>query len=273
VTCEQRTDSIYSLAAGALPDGEAEELRRHLATGCPQCAAELAGASAAAALLPLSLDPVTPPAGLKDRLMRRIDESKRTAASVPDTLAVRLFRLFVPAAVAAGITLVATHFYMNRRVNDARSQADAYRRQAFSARELVVQIQSKLDDRTDELQRKTSLVAMLQSPDVRFVDLAPTDLQKGAVARLVWDQPGRKWAVLVSGMKPAAAGQTYEIWFVTKAGAKVRAGLFDVDAGGSASVEVAVPPNLGPLQLLAVTNEKAGGVDQPQGQFQLTGKL
>ena len=314
VFCPDRIDSIHLFAAGALPDGDVSELREHLSTGCPACITELAGASAVAALLPLSLDPVNPPAGLKDRLMRRIDDELATPpirlAGQPavDSIGARIFRLFVPAAVAAGITLVATHFYMNRLVVDARSQAAVYQERATRAltvaatlneklqaaeqnaesqNHLVVQLTTEkkagdtqladarhqLDDLKTRYASQSAVVDMLESHDVRLVDLTPTDLQKGAVAHLVWDETHRKWAVLVAGMTPAKAGQTYELWFVTTAGAKIRAGIFDVDRAGAASVLVDVPADLGPLKLVAVTNEKTGGEDQPHGDFQLTGNL
>jgi anti-sigma factor RsiW len=318
VNCQDRTDSIHLYAAGALPDAEAMELREHLATGCPACQVELAGASAVASMLPLSLDPVNPPADLKQRLMRRIDgevaRDGKNAGSINANLptaepwGMRIFRIFVPAAVAAGITLICTHYYMNAKVIDARNTAIAYQDRATKSGMIAAQYAARLDAVEQKLQSQNHTVemltrqsadvqtqladnrrqidglkqlypdeapvlAMLASDKVRLVDLRPTDLQKGAVAHLVWDEQHRKWAVLVTGMKPAAAGETYELWFVTTAGAKIRAGTFDVDQAGDASVLINLPPDLGPLKLVAVTNEKAGGVEVPAGQFQMLGDL
>jgi anti-sigma factor RsiW len=318
VNCQDRTDSIHLYAAGALPDAEAMELREHLATGCPACQAELAAASAVASMLPLSLDPLNPPADLKQRLMQRIDDQiaqdEKSAgpinanAPMTEPWGMRIFRIFVPAAVAAGITLICTHYYMNAKVIEARNTAIAYQDRATKAGAIAAQYAARLDAAEQKLQSQSHTVdmltaqstdanaqladtrkqidglkqlypdeapvmAMLASDKVRVVDLKPTDLQKGAVAHLVWDEQHRKWAVLVAGMKPAAAGETYELWFVTTAGAKIRAGIFDVDQAGGAAVMINLPPDLGPLKLVAVTNEKAGGVEVPAGQFQMIGNL
>ena len=49
-----------------------DELRRHLAGGCTQCAGSLAEAQATWAALPLALDPQTPSPAVKVRLMERV---------------------------------------------------------------------------------------------------------------------------------------------------------------------------------------------------------
>src|SRR5262245_16596096 len=91
---------------------EQEELRRHLASGCPACIGALAEAQATLAKLPLALDPVTPPPAVKQRLMDRINRANESGPApmkltapdqLPDSPALRIFRIFVPAAVAAGI--------------------------------------------------------------------------------------------------------------------------------------------------------------------------
>ena len=305
--CEDRAASIDLYAAGALPDAEVKELREHLATGCPTCQAELIATSAVASMLPLTLAPVSPPAELKPRLMRRIDDEVAAGpisafvSPEPETLSMRLFRLFVPAAVAAGITLVGTHYYMTTKIVDAQQKVALLQQRGAAAFQIEASLNEQLQAVQDRLEKQTrqvdylttqasadqtqlaalkrqfadqsAVVAMLESDHVRLVDLKPTESQPGAVAHVVWDQVHGKWAVLVANMKPAPAGETYELWFVTTSDQKIRVGIFDVDHAGSASVLIDLPPDVGPLKLVAVTNEKAGGVEVPAGHAQMVGAI
>ena len=74
MTCQERRDLILLYAADldALEPAERDELRAHLAGGCPSCAGALAEAEATMAQLPQALDPVTPSPQARDRLMQRV---------------------------------------------------------------------------------------------------------------------------------------------------------------------------------------------------------
>ncbi len=76
---KQPTDEIRAVAAlyslGALPEPEAREFEEHLSGGCQVCRQELAAFEAAAAGLPFGLAEAQPPDGLRDRLLRRIEQS------------------------------------------------------------------------------------------------------------------------------------------------------------------------------------------------------
>ncbi len=280
MTCDQRQDLLLLYVSDALEADEAAELRGHLQGGCPVCAGHLAEAQALMASLPLALDPVMPPPGLKTRLMQRIDaDSARSTRVVAadasnelqlDSLPIRLFRYLIPAAVAAGLAIVCTHYVMNRKVLSVQEQANAAIAQA---REGNLQQALQVNQLMMQFQGQTQIVEMLEKPEVKLVHLAPTEYQpKTACANLLWDQGRQQWAILTSGMAPAARGQTYELWFVTDKGA-FSAGVFDVDAQGRGSLQVHIPPGIGRLTTAAVTNEKAGGVSVPTGNFQVLAKL
>jgi anti-sigma-K factor RskA len=95
-------------------------------------------------------------------------------------------------------------------------------------------------------------VAVLAEPDARRI---PID---GAEGMLVVDESGEGWLVL-RGLESAPAEQTYEAWVIEGEEA-APAGLF---AGGGVStvVPLAVPVPEGAV--VAVTLERAGGVEQP----------
>jgi anti-sigma-K factor RskA len=250
------------------------ELRLHLQGGCPECAGYLAEAQSLLAAVPLGLEPVLPPPHLKKKLMARIAAESEplaaktrvvTAASAPASY--RLFRYLIPTAIAAGIAIVATRSLMLQRVDDLQKQSDSWQQKAAEASTEVDQLRQL----KTQFQSQSQVVELLQSPDVKLFPLKPTKDQPKAVANLLWDQKQKQWAILTTGMLPAASGQTYELWFITKAGTKVPAGTFDVDANGKGMLRVPVPADIGVITVAAVTNEKIGGALQPHGSIQIVG--
>src|SRR5580692_4997839 len=94
VTCQERQDLLLLYVADALDAAERQEMRAHLASGCQTCAANLLEAQAAWTVIPAALDPQQPASIVKQRLMNRLaDKSDR----LPDSFALRLFRILVPA--------------------------------------------------------------------------------------------------------------------------------------------------------------------------------
>jgi anti-sigma-K factor RskA len=112
----------------------------------------------------------------------------------------------------------------------------------------------------------------IRAKDLQLVSMtSPT--QPKATGRVMWDHDHGKWHVTVFDLSPPAAGQTYELWFITPEGKKVPGGTFDVDSSGRGSLIAAVPPGIGPIALAAVTNEPIGGVTQPTGNIHLKGEV
>src|SRR6185295_3668255 len=65
---------IYAL--GALDGEELNEFQAHLAAGCPLCDATVHETGESLALLPVSLEPLTPPPALRGRILAQIDHEK-----------------------------------------------------------------------------------------------------------------------------------------------------------------------------------------------------
>jgi len=267
VICDKRRDLLLLYVADALDATEAREMRQHLQSGCPECAGYLAEAQGLMTSVPLALEPITPPPHLKQKLMQRIAAAEKHANVAPTSF--RLFRYLIPTAIAAGVAIVVTHSWMIQRVNDLQRQADIWQQQSAADRTEVQQ----LEQLRGQFQSQSQIVEMLRSPNIKLFSLKPTNLQPNAVTNLLWDQKLQQWAFLTTGMAPASAGQTYELWFITQTGAKVAAGTFDVDANGKGYLRVPIPAGIGEIKLAAVTNEKAGGSQQPQGNIQVAGSV
>jgi anti-sigma-K factor RskA len=103
-------DDLAAYALGALPEGEAAELRAHLER-CEECRKQLRWLQPAVDLLPRSVPQVRPPKRLRNRLMRTVRAEARAAD--PGRAAGRRRRdwqalLWRPAtAAAAGVLLAA----------------------------------------------------------------------------------------------------------------------------------------------------------------------
>ena len=69
MTHEELEESVPLYAAGALDRSERQALEAHLLSGCASCHSALKNYQSIAALLPLSLSPITPPRSLKATIM------------------------------------------------------------------------------------------------------------------------------------------------------------------------------------------------------------
>jgi hypothetical protein len=182
----------------------------------------------------------------------------------PDTAALRLFRILVPAAVGAGLAIIGTHAVVMRGVGPALHSGDF-------ARGMLEMEQQRNEQLTEMLQRQSRYIEMLRSPELKVVQLDGA-AQAGALARIVWDQKSNQWLLLGSGLTAPPPGKIYELWYIPANAAPVNAGTFGVDARGEATLLTAVPANVRPFAVAAVTIERAGGSDTPTMPIQLASK-
>ncbi len=275
MTCEKRRDLLLLHAAGALDDPERREVLVHLDTGCPVCAGAMAEAQATLAHLPLGLDPVEPPARLRQRLMARVaDESARTAASGSGGVAPlrrpttgNWWRPALAAVAASLVVLVAGGFVFQQRQSrlaDRISDLD----------EVVAGQRQEIQHLRDSLDGAMNVVARYARPDVRVFELGGTEHATTAAGRVFWDRATGTWDFHVAGLAPSSTDRTYQLWFITADQRKVSAGTFDVGADGVARMlEISIPDDVGVISVAAVTDEPRGGSLQPTGQIRLAGEV
>jgi anti-sigma-K factor RskA len=278
--CKEMSDQVLLYAAGALSDQEAEEVREHLAGGCPRCAGLLAEAEATVALLALTLPTVPPPANLRQRLMSRVGGEKEKASTPSAGGAVPWWMLIaIPSAIAAAVAAGITIFFALKLTQPVQSIPE----------EAAVNFERTVGVLTEAVERDEHDLAALRAaqpaqmtewvttPNLKLVSLTGTDKQPpGAAARVLWDADKGVWHFFGRGIKPAETGKTYELWFVSSDGKQaLPAGEFDPTAQGDASLITNVPPEIADkLTIAAVTDEPAGKkITAPSGSFQLKGSL
>ena len=287
MTCAERRDDWLLYVAGSLDEAERRALEAHLASGCPACAGALAEAQVVLAEIPLALDPVAPSAGVRRRLLERAREDGRAANVVPMTPAPPPRRSFAEAsavwlrpALAAALGAAATFFFvalpMRSAVVSRLEEQDAriaeLERASESSGAVVAQQTAELEQLRAQVAAARRLARVQSRPETLVVGLKGVS-DPAAGARIFWDREASRWYLFASGIEPPAPGRTHQLWFITASQQKISAGTFVVDENGDASYEVQVPSGIGEIVMAAITDEPAGGSNQPTGQIRVAGSL
>jgi anti-sigma factor RsiW len=233
-------------AAHALSDTERLAFERHL-DACPACAQGVLELTETAARLGAAVA-APPPPDLWDRVraealatrqlapvVGRADRRRRARQGGARAGLLAGRRRFPPLLAAAAALLVAVLS--------------------------VTALNLGLLGRSDRSERTADLVAaVLAAPDARRVAASPG----GAGQATVVVSRGRGQAVFVaSGLPPAPAARTYQLWVVGRSGPRP-AGLVEV-AGGGRVTRLLDGPVTGDEQV-AMTVERRGGAAQPTSE-------
>ena len=219
-------NAIHELTAAyaldALDERDEREYEAHLAH-CPRCREELASFTEATTSLAYGVEAPAPPPGLRDRIL------VQAQAERPNVVPLRpAWRSWTAAAAAvaacAAIGLGIWAVTLSRSLDRTRSARD----------------------------QQASVLSILGDPAARRVALS------GAHGTLVVSHTG-KGALLVSNLRPAPSGKTYEAW-VIQGKTPRRAGTF----GEAKPFRLTRPVPQGAV--VAVTIERRGGVDAPTGK-------
>ncbi|GAA3907954.1 anti-sigma factor [Streptomyces lacrimifluminis] len=231
-----RLTGAYALHA--LSDTENTAFERHLA-GCEACAQETAELSATAARMGLAVA-TTPPAGLREQVLRRITTVRQETpgrpaqalAARPGPRTRRLSRWALAACLAAATALGGTALWQHQEAEDARAQA---RRAA----------------RTTD-----GIAAVLAAPDART---RATALAGGATATVVVSRGQDRAVFVVSGMTSPPGGKVYQLWF-DEDGTMRPAGLMDPARSDQA---VLLRGSVDGASGMGITVEPDGGSKEP----------
>ncbi len=233
-------------AVGALDSDERQRFDAHLAVGCAECERDLAEWSAVAAVLPVALPAVEPPAGHRERMMARLDAE--TAASAPPR-AVPIVGRRVPrwrwsGAVAAGLALAAALWGLW----DTRSTLEHERR-------AIARLEQELVD-------QRLLTSLVSGKDTVAAPLAGTPTAARAGGWIVWSPSRHAGFIVVHYLPMLPPGRQYQLWAIA-GGNPAPAGLFDVDEVGHAALIVSA--TVEQPDRFAVTIEPRGGRPSPTG--------
>lgn len=232
-------EEIQQLAAldalSALSPEEVAELRRHLST-CEECRRVADEMNESAALVALSVDPVAPPAAVKQNLLRSLPRRERAPA----------FQWWMTAAAAVFLGLFVWSTAQMKRMRE------------------------DIDRLRFDRDRLTSVVNSISSSKV--IQLAGQEIAPRATANVFLDPAQRRAFVFMHNLPPNAQDKSYQLWIIRADQVKPQsAGVFNVDPRGNASIVVQNLPVDTLIKALAVTLEPRGGVSAPTGAKYLVG--
>lgn len=240
-------------AVDALDGDDLAVFEAHLPT-CPACQASVRDAQETLARATLSMPPQAPPAAARAALVRRVAEPRERRPRGWLRWAAATAVAAAAAAMFAG-TWVAVRY-------EARLGQMA--RETAAVRERLARNEAALQE---QVAFYRGVVDLLRDPATRVVDLRGQGAASSAAARMIWNDAAGGH-LFVTGLAPAPAGKTYELWTIADAAPKP-AGLFGIDPQGRGVHRVAAERG---VKAFAVSLEPEGGMPAPTGPIVLASK-
>ena len=257
-------------ALGILGADERREFEAHLST-CAECQREVREAALVAEGLGRAVEPLEPPADLRQRVIAAALANRSANVPVPPS-AFQRRDARTPAAgsrlapwllAAASFAVVALGLYswsLHRRL----VETDAALQQAQAR---LASVESQIASLRTVSDETTQTADVLSAPDVVRVELTGQTDAPRARGRAFWS-PSRGLVVAANNLPVLPRGRVYQLWVVTGS-AKVSAGLMRPDNSGRLRGASRVAGLQ--AQAIALTVEPEGGVPQPTGSIYLVG--
>lgn len=254
MTCEELEELAGALALGAALPHEMAAAREHLAI-CPRAHRSVRELAATAVLLAEAVEPLEPPAELRERILAAARGMAGPALLSSPGRAPR-----VPEVRGASWAVA-------RRVRPAWLAAAAVLLLALGLLAWNVQLQRALDRREAQLavqQRVLDAVAR----GARVVPFTAAPGLGGAHGAVVWED-GQPPVVVFERLPPPPAGRIYQLWAIRAGRPEDMGMVFRPDADGRFFT---VLPDLSEVDAVAVTVEP-GHVSHPTGPPVLTAEV
>jgi anti-sigma-K factor RskA len=247
VTCEERRDLVFLLAAEELDGPERDELRAHLSDGCPQCLGALAESQAIVARLAAEIAPVTPPERVRAALASRIALESRMAD--PASHSARTRGGWGRAALAAGLAAV------------------------LSAGAAALATRARIERAERAAKTRQAGLNVIGSPYMRAIPLSGPALEFQGHGHLYWDYHDGGCYLRATGLRAPEPGKVYVLWFTDADGLPLRAGVLELSADGEAQLLTEMPRTIDVTGAVAVTAELDADTLKPSSDAVLRGEL
>lgn len=223
-----------------------------------------------------SAQEVAPPSELKERILA-LASSERATPPSPLKKSARPVKnsqpglqSLIPWALAAGFAIFAGILWGNSKQLEADASDLARQREiATGLFARVAELEGTMESRDRELASMADAARILQETnrlaDVQLATLS-SKLNASYLASVVWDSASQEGVLQVRWLPEQGAGQDYQLWVIEPdRPLPVSAGIFRVNPDGSATVHFAPAQPVPRATTFAVTLEKAGGVQEPEG--------
>ena len=228
---------LYAL--DALDGHELREFEAHLATGCADCEAHIRAARETLTILHQTLQPITPSAALKTRVVERITRETPAVAQKPQRNR-RRWRI-ITGTLAAGVA------------------------GAILAGALVV----KRYEPHHTVYR--SVIDLLRDPSTRDLPLYGAGPTPEAAGRFLWNESG-EGHIFASRLPAAPEGKMYAVWTIAQGSTPRYVGTIKTDATGQGGLHIKASGSEQPVETFAVTIEPEGTTAAPTGPTVLVSK-
>lgn len=243
--CDELNDLLPAYAVGATTPKESARVRTLLAQ-CPEQAADLATYVDLSSILLEDVEPVEPPATLRDRVLTNISIAKvaessteHTTDPTPNVLQMPPSRANWAWTVAAAVSalLILTNVYWITTLNDT---------------------QAKLLDL--ENQQNTVYNLISNRGTIQVVVRSTSD--EASIATVLYDRQTARGTLVTDTLPQLASTKTYQLWLIGS-DTVVSAGIFEIDANGRGQLTFDPNTNLQEFDLIGISVEPAGGSVAP----------
>lgn len=264
--CSDVAEHAPAFVLGGLEAAESDAVRRHLAE-CPEAHPELAELHSVVPALLASVEPLPPPAGLKDRILAAAAAERAQAEGAP---------VVAPQAPAAPapVTRPEPRPAPQPAREDRGGWGNLFRRPVWAAVSLAaviavvalgawnVQLQNDLASLAAYRNGVVEVLREASQPDAQLAVLVPPE-GTGPSGLAAVGADG-KVAIVMRDLAPTSGTQVYEAWLIAgENAAPVPIGGFAVGNSGSVSFTTAHAP-LGPGVVVALTLEDGPGATTPK---------
>jgi anti-sigma-K factor RskA len=123
------------------------------------------------------------------------------------------------------------------------------------------------------VQTNQELLALIAGTNPKRVIHLPGTKESPDAAGTFFMSGDERGVLVLQGLKPLPAAQTYQLWLISSEGAPASAGLLGVQPGGSTWLPVAVPARARNFVAVGVSIEPIDGSPAPTGPLVLLGTI
>jgi Anti-sigma-K factor rskA/Putative zinc-finger len=270
-TCDRVRELASGFVLGALEPDEMIAVSDHL-DSCAKPHPEIEELGGVLAYMPETLDPIEPPAWLRESVISAAKAdlaTRRRAAPLPVAAAAVPPAEVAPAPAANVIPFGRSRISRRRRAMTWATRVAAAVAVVVLAGYALV-LQGDLDRAKRSQAEDASLNYMLAQRDTLSAVLTSAD--GSAASGMAALRPTGHILVRAHGLAATQGDEIYAVWFSSGAAAPVKAGTFTVDDSGSGGLEVDNVPTSANLWVF-VCREPNANVAKPTGPMIVSGTI
>lgn len=272
MTHENYKELLAARALSALDATDARVLAIHLES-CVQCQAEISEIEDAAALLAFEVEPLEPPAHIREQILASVRAERLQTQlgdhALPDVsqaegnvLTFERPRRNVWSSLGSFGALAATVVFVAMII----ALVLLWQKNRASQRELA-RVEEEMRQVQTQVARERAMGELLTSPDAHMARLTGTNVAPAARAMLAYDKTGHAM-LMAKGLPRAPEGMAYQLWYI-KDNKKMPGKVFTTDATGNGMLEDQIPATARDAAVFAITLEPKAGVEVPTGSIYL----